>query len=47
MIYLLMVEPGVIYLFYIYTKGSAADLSNEQKKRLRVAVEEIKEQFKK
>lgn|GEM_PF-5481027 len=42
MIYLLLLQPGLIYLFQTYTKGDIADLSPEQKKRLRVAVEEIK-----
>jgi hypothetical protein len=46
-IYLLMVEPGIIYLFYVYTKGDMADLSSEQKKRLRTMVGEIKAEFKK
>jgi mRNA-degrading endonuclease RelE of RelBE toxin-antitoxin system len=41
-IYLLLLQPGLIYLFQTYTKGDIADLSPEQKKRLRVAVEEIK-----
>ena len=41
-IYLLLVQPGLIYLFQAYTKGDIADLSPEQKKRLRAAVEEIK-----
>jgi mRNA-degrading endonuclease RelE of RelBE toxin-antitoxin system len=44
-IYLLLVLPGIIYLFHAYTKGDITDLSPEQKKRLRVAVEEIKAQF--
>ena len=41
-IYLLLLQPGLIYLFQAYTKGDIADLSQEQKKRLRAAVEEIK-----
>jgi mRNA-degrading endonuclease RelE of RelBE toxin-antitoxin system len=41
-IYLLLLQPGLIYLFQAYTKGDIADLSPEQKKRLRAAVEEIK-----
>ena len=44
-IYLLLVQPGIIYLFQAYTKGDITDLSPEQKKRLRVAVDEIKTQF--
>ena len=43
-IYLLMLRPGVIYLFQAYTKGDMADLSPDQKKRLRAAVEDIKNQ---
>lgn len=46
-IYLLLVQPGIIYLFQTYTKGNLADLSSEQKKRLRSAVEDIKHQYKK
>ena len=44
-IYLLMPRPEIIFLFYIYTKGHIEDLSAEQKKRLRAAVEAIKEQY--
>ena len=44
-IYLLLVQPGIIYLFHTYTKGDAIDLNPEQKKRLRAAVDEIKTQF--
>ena len=40
-IYLLLLQPGLIYLFQAYTKGDIADLSPEQKKRPRAAVEEI------
>jgi len=46
-IYLLLLQPGHIYLFQAYTKGDIADLSPEQKKRLRVAVEEIKKHHEK
>jgi mRNA-degrading endonuclease RelE of RelBE toxin-antitoxin system len=46
-IYLLMIEPGIVYLFYVYTKGEMTDLTPDQKKRLRQSVEEIKTQFKK
>jgi hypothetical protein len=46
-IYLLLVQPGIIYLFYVYTKGDMTDLSPEQKRRLRQAVDDIKTQFKK
>ena len=45
-IYLPLAHPGIIYLFHAYTKGDITDISPEQKKRLRVAVEEIKAQFK-
>lgn len=45
MIYLLLVQPEVFYLFYAYTKGDLADLAPGQKKRLREAVAEIKSQF--
>ncbi len=41
-IYLLLVHPGLIYLFQAYTKGDLADLSPDQKKRLRTALEDIK-----
>jgi mRNA-degrading endonuclease RelE of RelBE toxin-antitoxin system len=41
-IYLLLLQPGLIYLFQAYTKGRIADLSPDQKKRLRTALEDIK-----
>ena len=44
-IYLFIPKPGIIYLFYAYTKGDITDLSSEQKKRLRQAVEDIKTHF--
>jgi len=44
-IYLLLVQPGIIYLIYAYTKGDMTDLSPGQKKRLLGAVKEIKAQF--
>jgi len=44
-IYLLILPAEVIYLFYVYTKGDMTDLTAEQKKRLRTAVDEIKAQF--
>jgi mRNA-degrading endonuclease RelE of RelBE toxin-antitoxin system len=44
-IYLLIPKPGIIYLFYAYTKGDITELSPEQKKRLRQAVTEIKTHF--
>lgn len=39
---LLFLQSGLIYLFQVYTKGDIADLSPDQKKRLRTAVEDIK-----
>jgi hypothetical protein len=44
-IYLLIPKPGIIYLFYAYTKGDITELSPEQKKQLRQAVTEIKTHF--
>jgi hypothetical protein len=44
-IYLLLVGPEIIYLFYAYTKGRMPDLNAEQKRRLRTAVEAIKKEF--
>ena len=44
-IYLLIPKPGIIYLFYAYTKGDITDLSPEQKKLLRQAVADIKTHF--
>jgi mRNA-degrading endonuclease RelE of RelBE toxin-antitoxin system len=44
-IYLLIPKPGIIYLFYAYTKGDITDLSSDQRKRLRHAVEDIKTHF--
>jgi mRNA-degrading endonuclease RelE of RelBE toxin-antitoxin system len=41
-IYLLILQHGLIYLFQVYTKGDIGDLTPDQKKRLRLAVEEIK-----
>lgn len=46
-IYLLIPRPGIIYLFYAYTKGDITDLSTEQKKRLRQAVADIKTHYSK
>jgi mRNA-degrading endonuclease RelE of RelBE toxin-antitoxin system len=42
-IYLLIPNHELIYLFYAYTKGDITDMSSEQKKRLAKAVEQIKE----
>jgi mRNA-degrading endonuclease RelE of RelBE toxin-antitoxin system len=44
-IYLFIPKPGIIYLFYAYTKGDITDLSPEQKKLLRQAVADIKTHF--
>ena len=44
-VYLLVPAPGVIFLFYVYTKGNIEDFSSEQKKRLRAAVETIKKEY--
>ena len=41
-IYLLLLQPGLIYLFQAYTKGDITDLTPELKKRLRAAVNDIK-----
>jgi len=46
-IYLLIPKPGLVYLFYAYTKGDITDMSSEQKKRLAKAVEKIKAEHQK
>jgi mRNA-degrading endonuclease RelE of RelBE toxin-antitoxin system len=46
-IYLVIPKPGIIYLFYVYTKGEITDMSAEQKRRMTRAIKEIKEEFKK
>ena len=46
-IYLLIPKPGIVYLFYAYTKGDITDMSSDQKKRLSKAVEEIKKEHQK
>ena len=46
-IYLLLLQPGLIYFFQVYTRGDIADLAPDQKKRLRAAVEEIKKHHEK
>lgn len=46
-IYLLIPKPGLVYLFYVYTKGDITDMSSEQKKRLAKAVEQIKAEHQK
>ncbi len=45
-IYLPLPRAGVVYLFYLYTKGEMTDLSAEQRRRLLKAVAEIKAEFK-
>ncbi len=40
-IYLHLPRAGTVYLFYLYTKGDIADLDQQQKRRLRLAVDEI------
>ena len=46
-IYLLIPEPGIVYLFYAYTKGDITDMSSDQKRRLAKAVEDIKKEHQK
>lgn len=46
-IYLLIPNVKLIYLFYAYTKGDITDMSSEQKKRLAQAVEQIKKEHQK
>jgi len=46
-IYLLIPRPGLVYLFYVYTKGDITDMGSEQKKRLVKAVEAIKTEHQK
>ena len=46
-IYLLIPQPGIIYLFYAYTKGDITDMNPDQKKRLAQAVEQIKKEHQK
>lgn len=46
-IYLLIPEPGLVYLFYAYTKGDITDMNPEQKKRLASLVEAIKKGYQK
>ena len=45
-IYLPLARAGIIYLFFLYTKGDVTDLSPDQKRRLVKAVAEIKAEFK-
>lgn len=44
-IYLPLPRAGIVYLFYVYTKGDMSDLSAEQKRRLLKAVAAIKAEF--
>ena len=46
-IYLLIPKPGIVYLFYVYTKGDITDMSPDQKKRLAKAVEDTKKEHQK
>lgn len=46
-IYLLIPDPGIVYLFSAYTKGDIEDMTNEQKKRLAKAVTAIKAEYRK
>jgi len=44
-IYLFIPRPGIVFLFYAYSKGDIEDLSTDHKRRLRRAVAEIKREF--
>jgi hypothetical protein len=44
-IYLYLPQHRAIVFFYIYTKAKAENLTPDQEKRLRVAVETIKREF--
>jgi hypothetical protein len=44
-IYLLLLRVETVVLFYAYTKGAIEDLTPEQKRRLRDAVQAIKREF--
>jgi hypothetical protein len=44
-IYLHLPKAGILFLFFIYTKGDITDLNPDQKKRLVVAVEAIKQAY--
>lgn len=44
-IYLWLERASVVILFYFYTKARQSDLTPEQKKRLRTAVEMIRKQY--
>jgi len=46
-IYLLIPKPGVVHLFYAYTKGDITDLKPDEKRRLASAVEQIKAEYRK
>lgn len=45
-IYLLIPKPGLVYLFYAYTKGDITDVRPEQKKLLVSFIEDIKKEHK-
>ncbi len=44
-IYLLLLRHGTIFLFYAYEKGDIEDMTSDQKRRLRAAVEDVKREF--
>jgi mRNA-degrading endonuclease RelE of RelBE toxin-antitoxin system len=46
-IYLHLPKVGIIYLFYLFTKGDITDLKPEQKKQVAKLVTEIKEAYEK
>jgi mRNA-degrading endonuclease RelE of RelBE toxin-antitoxin system len=46
-VYLLIPKPGIVYLFYVYTKGDITDMSSDQKKRIVRAVEQIRAEHQK
>jgi hypothetical protein len=44
-IYLYLPRDRAVIFFYLYTKAKSANLSPEQEKRLRLAVETIKQEY--
>lgn len=46
-IYLHLPKAGVVYLFYLFTKGDITDLTSEQRKQVAKFVTEIKEAYEK
>jgi hypothetical protein len=46
-IYLHLRKVGIIYLFYLFTKGDITDLPPDKKKHLSKVVAEIKEEYEK